>query len=282
MIVKSREVFSLDEAIKNRRFYTVKKLIEKMKVFHLVMLCIAGIIIISALPFKTQYGNIYVNVATTIEEATGDTQNSSISTDQAQLFNLFERTTASGFVDNNGAEFKHDFNQYKVQVYEFQKNLNTVNDLILWYGIIALIGVAFLYIFSNNSRKVYYKSNIIVSALFTLTMVVFGVITLVKNIAVMGDFTSNSNLYNIVSVMQNTSYANAAYQYAVPDSATATPSIQYLYDSFDCNVVTFIVYDIIIIAVLAYSVFLFILSVTKYNATRERRQELEKVVALND
>ena len=261
MIVKSREVFSLDEAIKNRRFYTVKKLIEKMKVFHLVMLCIAGIIIISALPFKTQYGNIYVNVATTIEEATGDTQNSSISTDQAQLFNLFERTTASGFVDNNGAEFKHDFNQYKVQVYEFQKNLNTVNDLILWYGIIALIGVAFLYIFSNNSRKVYYKSNIIVSALFTLTMVVFGVITLVKNIAVMGDFTSNSNLYNIVSVMQNTSYANAAYQYAVPDSATATPSIQYLYDSFDCNVVTFIVYDIIIIAVLAYSVFLFILSV---------------------
>ncbi|MBR3617382.1 MAG: hypothetical protein IKN46_01765 [Acholeplasmatales bacterium] len=260
----------------------MKKLIEKMKVFHLVMLCIAGIIIISALPFKTQYGNIYVNVATTIEEATGDTQNSSISTDQAQLFNLFERTTASGFVDNNGAEFKHDFNQYKVQVYEFQKNLNTVNDLILWYGIIALIGVAFLYIFSNNSRKVYYKSNIIVSALFTLTMVVFGVITLVKNIAVMGDFTSNSNLYNIVSVMQNTSYANAAYQYAVPDSATATPSIQYLYDSFDCNVVTFIVYDIIIIAVLAYSVFLFILSVTKYNATRERRQELEKVVALND
>lgn len=282
MIVKSREVFSLDEAIKNRRFYTVKKLIEKMKVFHLVMLCIAGIIIISALPFKTQYGNIYVNVATTIEEATGDTQNSSISTDQAQLFNLFERTTASGFVDNNGAEFKHDFNQYKVQVYEFQKDLNTVNDLILWYGIIALIGVAFLYVFSNNSRKVYYKSNIIVSALFTLTMVVFGVITLVKNIAVMGDFTSNSNLYNIVSVMQNTSYANAAYQYAVPDSATATPSIQYLYDSFDCNVVTFIVYDIIIIAVLAYSVFLFILSVTKYNATRERRQELEKVVALND
>lgn len=259
----------------------MKKLISKMKVFHLIMLCIAGAIIISALPFKTQYSNIYVNVATTIEEADGDTPNSSIKTKQTQLFNLFERTTASGFVDNNGTEFKHDFNQYKVQVYEFQNNLNTVNDLILWYGILALIGVAFLYIFSNNTRKVYYKSNIIASALFTTFMLVFGIITLVKSISVMSDFTSNSNLYNIVSVMQNQDYVSTAYQLAVPDEGI-TPSVTYLYDSFDCNVATFLVYDIIFVAVMAYSVFLFILSIVKYNATTERRKELEKVVALND
>ena len=260
----------------------MKKLISKMKVFHLIMLCIAGVIIISALPFKTQYSNIYVNVATTIEEASGDTQNASISSDQAQLFNLFERTTASGFVDNNGAEFKHDFNQYKVQVYEFQKDLNSVNDWILWYGIFALIGVAFLYIFSNNSRKVYYKSNVIASACFTILMLVLGMITLIKNISAMSDFSANSNLYNIVSVMQNQDYSNTAFQYAVPNSASATPSVEYLFEKFDCNVTTFIVYDIILVAVMAYSVFLFILSITKYNATRERRQELEKVVALND
>jgi hypothetical protein len=246
------------------------------------MLCIAGAIIISALPFKTQYSNIYVNVATSIEDATGDTQNASIGTDQAPLFNLFERTTASGFVDNNGVEFKHDFNEYKVQVYNFQKDLNTVNDLILWYGILALIGVAFLYIFSNNTRNVYYIGNVVVSALFTLFMVIFGIVVLINNISVMSDFTANSNLYNIVSVMQNTTYANAAYQYAVPDSASATASVQYLFDNFDCNVVTFIVYDVIIVAVLAYSVFLFILSMSKFSATKERRQELEKVVALND
>ena len=259
----------------------MKKLISKMKVFHLIMLCIAGAIIISALPFKTQYSNIYVNVATSIEESVGDTQNGSIKTNQAQLFNLFERTTASGFVDNNGTEFKHDFNQYKVQVYQFQNDLNTVNDLILWYGILALIGVAFLYIFSNNTRKVYYKSNVIVSSLFTIFMLVFGMITLVKNISVMGDFTSNSNLYNIVSVMQNQTYASTAYQLAVPDEGI-TASVAYLYESFDCNVTTFIVYDIILVAVMAYSVFLFILSVVKYNATADRRKELEKVVALND
>ena len=260
----------------------MKKLIGKMKVFHLIMLCIAGAIIISALPFKTQYSNIYVNVATSIEDATGDTQNASIGTDQAPLFNLFERTTASGFVDNNGVEFKHDFNEYKVQVYNFQKDLNTVNDLILWYGILALIGVAFLYIFSNNTRNVYYIGNVVVSALFTLFMVIFGIVVLINNISVMSDFTANSNLYNIVSVMQNTTYANAAYQYAVPDSASATASVQYLFDNFDCNVVTFIVYDVIIVAVLAYSVFLFILSMVKFKATSERRSELEKVVAVND
>ncbi len=259
----------------------MKKLIDKMKVFHLIMLCIAGFIIISALPFKTQYSNIYVNVATTIEEAVGDTQNGSLQTDQAQLFNLFERTTASGFVDNNGAEFKHDFNEYKKQVYDFQKDLNNVNDLILWYGILALIGVAVLYIFSNNTRKVYYKSNVISSAVFTLFMIVFGVVTLINSISVMSNFTANSNLYNIVSVMQNPSYANTAYQLAAPEGGAAG-SVEYLYSSFDCNVATFILYDVILVAVMVYSVFLFILSITKYNATAERRKELEKVVALND
>jgi len=245
------------------------------------MLCIAGAIIISALPFKTQYSNIYVNVTTTIDEAGGDSRNSSTKTEQSRLFNLFEKTTASGFVDNNGTEFKHDFNQYKHQVYDFQLNLNTVNDLVLWYGIIALIGVAILYIFSNNSRKVYYKSNLIASACFTLTMLIFGLIVLIKNISVMSDFSANSNLYNIVSVMQNQDYVYTAYQLAVPD-AGITPSVEYLYSNFDCNVTTFIVYDIILIAVMAYSLFLFILSVVKFNATAERRKELEKVVALND
>ena len=96
----------------------MKKLISKLKVFHLIMLCIAGAIIISALPFKTQYSNIYVNVTTTIEEAVGDDQNSSLGQDQNFLFELFENNKADGFVDNNGNPFKNDFNEYKKQVYE--------------------------------------------------------------------------------------------------------------------------------------------------------------------
>lgn len=259
----------------------MKKLISKMKVFHLIMLCIAGFITLSALPFKTQYSNIYINVTTTIEEASGTDQNSALGggADQSYLFDLFKDVKASGFVDNNGKAFEKDFNQYyKVQVYNFQNDLNDVNNLILWYGILALIGVAFLYIFANNARNVYYKSNVLASAVFTLFMVVFGIVVLINSIVVMGEFSSNSELYNIVSVMQNVDHARAAYQYAT----SSNPSLDYLKSCYDCNVMTFIIYDIILIAVMVYSVFLFILSVTKYKATAERRKELEKVVAVND
>ena len=244
------------------------------------MLCIAGAIIISALPFKTQYSNIYINVTTTIEEASGSDQNKALGNDQSYLFDLFEDVQASGFVDNEGKIFEKDFNKYyKVQVYEFQNNLNDLNNLILWYGIIALIGVAFLYIFANNSRKIYYKSNVLVSAAFTLFMVAFGLVVLIKSFSVMSDFNSNSELYNIVSVMQNQSYASEAYQYA---SASSNASLDYLKNAYDCDSLTFIVYDIIFVAVIIYSVFLFILSIVKFNATADRRKELEKVVTVND
>lgn len=257
----------------------MKKLISKLKVFHLIMLCIAGAIILSALPFKTQYSNIYVNVTTTIEEAVGDDQNSSLGQDQNFLFELFENNKADGFVDNNGNPFKNDFNEYKKQVYDFQNDLNDLNNLILIYGIIALIGVAFLYIFSNNKRHVYYVSNIVVSGLFTLFMVVFGIVLIINSISVMGKFSSDSNLYNIVSVMQNSDYNIEAYQAA---TASSGASLDLLKSHFDCNVMTFVVYDIIFVFVIVYSLFLFILSMVKFKATSERRSELEKVVAVND
>jgi len=262
-------------------FYTVKKLISKMKVFHLIMLCIAGAIILSALPFKTDYSNIYVNIESTpdvskVEDATGEDTNG-VGEKQKLLFELFEVNTSPKFVDNDGVQFKNSFDEYKVQVFEFEQNLNSLNTMILWYGILTLIGVAVLYIFSNQNRKIYYKSNLIVSALFTTFMVVFGIILLVKSFGLMGDYSSNSNLYNIVSVMQ----ANDE-QAINARNAAESGNIDVLYSAFDTSVITFVIYDIIFIAVLAYSIFLFILSFVKYNATKERRNELVKAVAVND
>ena len=257
----------------------MKKLISKMKVFHLIMLCIAGAIIISALPFKTQYSYVYINVTTTLDEVSGSDKNSALGNNQQYLWDLFDQNKAEGFVDNNGVTFKNDFGaNYMRQVYDFQNELNDLNNLILWYGILSLIGVAFLYIFANNSRKVYYKSNLIASSLFTLFMVVFGLVCLIKSISVMGNFVANSELYNIVSVMQNPDHGYIVYQYATGSN----PSLDYLKEHYSCDVFTFILYDVIFVAVMVYSLFLFILSVTKFKATAERRKELEKVVAVND
>ena len=40
----------------------MKKLLKHMKLIHLIFLILGGVVIISALPFKTQYNTVYVNV----------------------------------------------------------------------------------------------------------------------------------------------------------------------------------------------------------------------------
>lgn len=261
------------------------KLINKMKLFHLILLILSGVLIISALPFKTQYTHIYVNVSTTIEAATADDNNPTLGGNgQKNLFEFFDVYDKDDFVDNDGNKFENNFDAYKVKVYNFENSLNSLNTMILWFGIVTLIGVAFLYLFSNNSRRIYYKSNLIISVLFTLTIVVFGIIVLIKSFSVMSDFNKDSNLYNYVSVFQNPSLTTEAYQNACPIDGTihVAGSIDWIKEQFSCNVATFIGYDILFVVSIAYVVFVFILSLVKYKATTERRNELAKVVAAND
>lgn len=260
------------------------KLLSKMKIFHLILLILSGVLIISALPFKTQYSNIYVNVSTTIEDAKKDDPNTSLKTDQQELFEFFEIYNKDDFVDNNGNKFTNDFNVYKKQVYDFENDLNALNTMILWFGIVSLIGVALLYLFSNNSRRIYYKSNLYVSMIYTAAVVIFGIIVLVKSFSVMSDFSSNSNLYNYVSVFQNIDTKTEASQTACPivGNVHVAGNLDYVKDNFSCNVTTFIVYDILFVVAMVYVVFVFILTLNKYKATAERRNELAKVVTVND
>ena len=256
----------------------MKKLLNKMKIFHLILLILSGVLIISALPFKTQYNNIYVNVNNTIETATMDDVNVALdNANQEYLFKLFLNYTGTGFVDNDGNEFVRNFDEYKVQVYEFQNSLNSLNTMILWLGIISLVGTALLYLFSNNSRRIYYKSNIIVSTIFTLTFTIFTLIVLIKSFSVMSDFSKDSNLYNYVSVMQNHDINTLLYKDAVEGG-----NIKSIQDHFDCDVLTIVLYDVLFAVSLAYVIFVFILTFGKYKSTSERRRELEKVVTVND
>lgn len=260
------------------------KLLSKMKIFHLILLILSGVLIISALPFKTQYSDIYVNVSTTIEDAKATDPNNSLNDDQQYLFDFFEIYNKDDFVDNNGNKFTNDFNEYKKQVYDFENSLNALNTMILWFGIVSLIGVALLYLFSNNSRRIYYKSNLYVSIIFTATFVIFGIIVLIKSFSVMSDFSSNSNLYNYVSVFQNIDTKNNAYDTALPivGGVHVAGNLDYVKEHFSCNVATFIAYDLLFVVSIVYVVFVFILSLNKYKATAERRNELAKVVTVND
>ncbi|MCR5112983.1 MAG: hypothetical protein K6A63_03480 [Acholeplasmatales bacterium] len=183
---------------------------------------------------------------------------------------------------NRATDFEYtagSFDSYKKQVYDFQIELNDVNNLILWFGVISLIGVAFLYFFSNNSRRIYYKSNIIISAIYTIVMVVFGVVLIVNTLSAMSHFSADSDLYNYVYVMQNSDINIEIFRDILGSS---NPSMSAVKEYFSCNVATFIGYLVFFIFTIVYVVFVFILSLLKFKDTAERRHELEKVVAAND
>lgn len=264
----------------------MKKLISKMKLFHLILLSLAGLVILSALPFKTQYSNIYVNVDTTLEKSGKSDINGSLGTDQTYLYEFFEYDGVSkeknsaglkDFTDNDGNVFGYDFNNYKGTVYYFENDLNALNTYLLWFGIVSIIGVAILYIFGNNNRRIYYKSNLLANGLVTVVILTMGIIFFINSFSMMGRFSQDSNLYNYVSVLQNPDI-----QIDIFKAGALNGDLDFVKSHFDCNVTTFIVYDLFIALFMAYTIFIFILTVVKYKATAERRKELAKVVAVND
>ena len=128
----------------------MKKLLKHMKLIHLIFLILGGAVIISALPFKTQYNTIYVNVdATGIENASSEMTNA-INQDQKLLYDYYN------LIGDN-------FDNHKTLVYDFQNSLNVVNSLILWFGIVLVVAALVLFLFQNHKRKIYYGTNVLMS-----------------------------------------------------------------------------------------------------------------------
>lgn len=247
----------------------MKKLLKHMRLIHLIFLILGGAVLISALPFKTEYNMIYVNVDSTgIENADAGMTNAR-DQDQTLLFEYYEK-------------IGEDFNNYKVTVYNFEEKLNKVNYMILYFGIVIVAGVALLWIFQNPVRKIYYGSNVAVSLLVTLGVSVFGIIVMADLFSCMGILSKNSELFNTVAVLQNPSYRAAAYQAASSASgAEATKAAIQSY--FYVSGTTLAVYAVISIVVVVYAVFTLMLTFAKFKRTKERRQEiLNKAVENND
>lgn len=246
----------------------MKKLLKHMKLIHLIFLILGGAVIISALPFKTQYNTVYVNVdATGIENASREMTNA-INQDQTLLYDYYD------MIGDN-------FNNHKTVVYDFQNSLNVVNNLILWFGIVLVIAALVLFLFQNHKRKIYYGTNVLMSVVATLATVAFGVIVLIQLLGAMGTLGANLELFNSVAVLQNSDLRTTAYQAA--EAAGAAGAKEALASYFYVTSTTLVFYMIGIIVVIAYSLFMLILTFSKFKRTKERRQEiLSKAVENND
>ena len=246
----------------------MKKLLKHMKLIHLIFLILGGAVVLSALPFKTQYNTIYVNVDSNgIENASREMTNA-INQDQTLLYDYYE------LIGDN-------FDNHKEVVYNFQQNLNTVNNVILAFGMVIIVAALVLFLFQNHKRKIYYGTNVVMSVLATLATVGFGVVVIIQLLGAMGTLGSNMELFNSVAVLQNSDMRTAAYQAA--EQAGTAGAKDALANYFYVTSTTLVMYMIGVIVTIVYALFVLILTFAKFKRTKERRQEiLSKAVENND
>ena len=241
----------------------MKKLLKHMRILHLIFLILGGTLLISALPFKTQYNMVYINVDSNgIEQADGSKTNAR-GQNQEDLFEYYEK---------NGGDFTNkDADESMYTVYNFERNLNSANNLILYFGIVVIACVFLLYLFQNSNRKIFYKGNVFISLLVTIGVAVFGMIVLIQIFGLMGDLSAHQTLYNTVALLQDSATkADVMAGKSIEAMSYVTP-------------ITLVAYMIGIIVVMVYALFLMILTFAKFNRTKERRMEIiSKAVENND
>lgn len=246
-------------------------LTKHSKAFYYAYGILIAVLIVAGVFYASQYCDVRVfyalNAAGAVEilPTTADNLNRS----NTYVFEYFEKAGENGF---SAAGLGSDFTKYANTVYNFQVQLSKVNDLIVILGFVSLICFALLLVLSNHNRRIYYKSNLYGGIFFPLVVVVLNIILLVQNFNVMGVFNENATLFNVVSLLQGDGkVTNSQTDYAT------------LKDAFTCTSATFVIFMILFIIVIAYSVFMAVYAVLKYKATAEERAEIEKkAVANND
>ena len=248
----------------------MKKLLKYIGILHFIFLILGGALVVSSLPFKTQYNMVNINVDKDgIEKADGS-MTSAAGQNQEDLFSYMEENWNGTF---NPARDPKGAVESKYTVYSFAQHLNETNTMILVYGSIVIICVLLLFFFQNANRKIYYKTNVFMSVVTTLAITAFGVVVLINLFQLMADVSAHYKLFNLVALLQ--------------DSTTKTDFLALNPKDWETmafvNNSTLIGYSIGIVFVIVYAFFMTILTFSKYDRTRERRMEIiRKAVENND
>ena len=258
-----------------------------------LLIVLYGVIIfatlISGLFYMTSVANIHVYY-----EIDGDKINynsdSSITdgVTNANLFTYFGNANVDkpdyvvyefGTDPNNGLENSVYFAEsgYAEIVYNFQMAMSNFNTQIIVFSIVALLCFAVMMIFSNHSRKVYYKSNLYAGCIMPLIVIIYSVVMLIQNFVLMGVFNKNFDLFRTVSVLQDPKIKDASkllmatdYQRILNNSEGFGPSCYWIQAIF-------------FIVVIVYSIFLIVYTMFRYNDSSKRRKEIiARAVQNND
>jgi hypothetical protein len=172
----------------------------------------------------------------------------------------------------NGNIMTEAFNESVIIIRSFFEGLQNVNWLVFYYFIIVCALVALCYLFSNHSRRIYYKSNLVVGVLASIVIIGFGIYVFIQNSMLISGMNENQVLLN-------------AYDYVCNDS-TAAKSFNDLAMVTELNVInstTIIITDVILALVIGYAAFMLVYAVRRYNSCeRERKDIIAKAVSLDE
>ena len=193
-----------------------------------------------------------------------------------------------GYISNSGydpldypelhiKEYGKDGKTIAQMIYDFQLDVSSVNSFIIVIGVISLICFAIMLIFSNQSRRVYYKSNLYIGLAMPLIVIIFTIIGLIRNFSVMGTFNANKDLFRIVSFLQDPEIDVATKSAACSDyNIILERTSKFGATGFYLAMAAFIILAI-------YSVLMMVYTVYRYKECAKRRSDiLERAANKND
>ena len=257
---------------------------NKAKLILIIYIIILALLLVFGLFFMTNYLNVHIAYSRDTEGFIEITERSRFQSELITNENLFKYfAQASDMPDTLSNVAKSAFGGYidecseqALAIYEFHNQLNGVNNYIVVSSIISIALCAIFFIFSNNNRRIYYKSNLYVGVLVPLVISILSIVGIVLIISAMSTLTSNIDLFKVASAMTK----NNADSYV--DAALTDWSVVEA-NSSSVNVITMIIGIIINIGVLVYSAFVAIFTMRKYKSTGKEREEIiSRAVTAND
>jgi len=210
------------------------------------------------------------------------------------LFNYFDRSKdeASPYVaatmaekyqlvDENATEnilrYGKDGKSFANIIFDFQSSMSSFNTLIVVLGLISLVAYAITLIFSNQSRRVYYKSNLLVGVTMPLLVIVLSVVLLINNLSLLGTFNSNIDLFRIVSYTMDENLSQKVRDKASSDYSAILNGTNHF------GTIGFTLLTVALLIVIVYSICLIVYTVFRYkSSTKDRNDIIERAANNND
>ena len=235
---------------------------------------IVALSLILTIAFMTQYSNLHV-----MYEINGETGEVEILAESEQkvgtyvLTNRYLYNYLRSSIKMPGPLDGVEFEDAAQTIYAFQTSMNGFNNFILACLVVGLLMFAALLIFANNSRNVYYKSNLIVGIAAPAVVCVMSLVAVIWDIILMANFNSNIDLYKVTTIMEN-------FDIAAIEKTNMRTQMEYqeMIDTYasGINSLTFVLTMIYFIVVIAASGVVVAHTLLKYNGTAARREEIIK------